>query len=161
MGYETKDIDLAGQQASLLEIDTILSPLPRGVHILGCFSGQLHEELRGQQEAIGDISLLGASHTICISGSHAGQSANGLAGEDGRVREQTSKPRKRCKEREGDDVIEKSFEGDLDWRDMERMRGRMYGHGHLGGQLRARRQVRHSECQRDKLSMGRNMLIGK
>lgn len=62
-----------------------------------------------------------------------------------------SKPRKRCEERKGDDVIEKPF---------ERMCGRMHGHGHLGGQLRARKQMRHSECQSDKSSTRKEMFIG-
>lgn len=41
--YGRKDIDLKDDQLYLLEISIASSPLPHGLHILGCFSDQITE----------------------------------------------------------------------------------------------------------------------
>lgn len=43
VGYGRKDIDLKDDQLYLLEISIASSPLPHGLHILGCFPDQIAE----------------------------------------------------------------------------------------------------------------------
>lgn len=67
-------IDLAGQQFSLLEIGTVLSPAAVwSIHVRMFFKPK--KSLRGNAEHMGDTSQLGASHMMYV-------------GEDGRVPKQ-------------------------------------------------------------------------
>lgn len=75
----------------MLEIGTILSPLPHELHILGCFSDQITEGTqRDNEKDISDVSLLGASHMTYLSEFY-GRGHDGCYGferKDDKVREQ-------------------------------------------------------------------------
>lgn len=109
MGYERKDIDLTDQQLSLLEIGTILSPLPhQSTHTGMFFSDQLQEELRDITRKTSAMFYYSEKVTRLYlwdpCGAGAMTSVTALRAKTKECASRQSKSRKRCGEREGDGV---------------------------------------------------------
>lgn len=134
MGNGRKDIDLKDDQLYLLEISIASSPLPRGLHILGCFSDQITAGAeRDNEKDSSDVSWLGVSQMMHFW-EYAGPGVTmGIPALSAKTeRECASRRRglrKRCEERKGDDATTyKPSERVLDWRGTGRVCERMCVH---------------------------------